>query len=120
MRAWAREIPMWAGAAGVVGAFGAGPAVAKPYGPMAEDLLLRIGPPMPLLVVKLLWILGVAVAGAGCLGALWSVQKGQGVPWGVLGATLPLGAALIAVGWALEGDWLLDLLRPPEWRIGNA
>ena len=116
MRAWAREMSMWAGAAGVVGAFGAGPAGAKPYGPIAEDLLFRIGPPVMPLALKLLWVLGVAVVGTGCLRALWLVLNERSVSWGGVGAIVAFGAALIAAGWALEGDWFLDLLRPPEWR----
>ncbi len=71
---------------------------------------------MPALVLKLFWVLGTVLVGGACLRALWSVQKERRVPWGGAVATVVFGAALIAAGWALEGDWLLDQLRPPGWR----
>ena len=110
-------MPMRSCAATLLAASGAGAAGAKPYGPMAQDLLLRIGPPMPVLALKLFWVLGTVLVGGACLWALWSVLNERRVPWGGVVAVLAFGAALMAAGWALEGDWLHRLLGPAVWRV---
>ncbi len=116
MRARARGLAVRACAAVLLAASGAGAAGAKPWGPLAQDLLLRLGPPMPVLAVKLLWVPGAVLAGAGGLRALWLVLDGRKVPWAGPGAIMAFGAAPVAAGLALEGDRLPGLLRPPEWR----
>ena len=93
---------------------GPGGAWAKAYGSMAQDLLLRFGPPLPHMAGSILRWVGMAVLLGTVLLVAWRVMNERGVAWGAGAAALAFGAAAMAGGWAVEGvpDRHVERWRP--------